>query len=440
MDILIKDITVLPMTAAEGDRTRYFEASVGIRGDRIALVGSDADAVARFAAECGDGLRVIDGRGKLLMPGLINTHCHVAMTLMRGYADDIPLMDWLHGKIWPYEAQVGRDDVELGAELGIVEMLRGGVTSFVDMYWYEEAVADAAERLGIRAVLAPCFVDQRMDAFERDLPAVLAKAAACDRLSVMIAPHAPYSCSPENMRRAADLSREYGLPVTIHLAETLDEQRQIEQRFGCSPVELVDSYGLLREGTVAAHCVHLSDGDRRILRERGVAVAHNPQSNMKISSGISPVAKMLDEGIVVTIATDGPCSNNDLDMWEEMRSASLLQKVAAGDPCVVPAYRLLQMATVDAARAIGRGDSLGQIREGMLADAIILDMEKPHLYPRFDVVANLAYAAKASDVDTVIVAGRILVENGRVAGVDEMDLCRRVERRAKQIAAQVSNG
>jgi len=440
MDILVKNITVLPMTAAENDCTRYFEASVGIRGDRIALVSSDADAVARFEAECGDGLRVIDGRGKLLMPGLINTHCHVAMTLMRGYADDIPLMDWLNDRIWPYEALVDRDDVELGASLGIVEMLRGGVTSFVDMYWYEEAVADAAERLGIRAVLAPCFVDQRMEAFEKDLPVTVAKAAACDRLSVMIAPHAPYSCSPENMRRAAELSREYGLPVTIHLAETLDEQRQIEERFGCSPVELIDSYGLLGKGGIAAHCVHLSDSDRRILRERGVAVAHNPQSNMKISSGIAPVAQMIGEGINVTVATDGPCSNNDLDMWEEMRSASLLQKVAAGDPCVIPAYRLLQMATVDAAHAIGLGDSLGQIREGMLADVIVLDMEKPHLYPRFDVVANLAYAAKASDVETVIVAGRILVEEGRVTGVDEMDLCRRVERRAKQIAAQVHNG
>lgn len=369
------------------------------------------------------------------MPGLINTHCHVAMALMRGYADDIPLMEWLNDYIWPYEALINRDDVQLGAELGIVEMLRGGVTTFVDMYWYEEAVADAAEKLGIRAVLAPCFVDDRMAAFEEDLPATVAKAAKCDRLSVMIAPHAPYSCSEENMRRAAVLSEEYGLPITIHLAETHDEERQIRERFGCSPVELIDSYGLLKEGTIAAHCVHLSDSDRRTLLERGVSVAHNPQSNMKISSGISPVATLLDEGVNVTIATDGPCSNNDLDMWEEMRSASFLQKLSAGDPCVISAYELLRMATVGGAKAIGRGDELGQIKEGMLADLIVLDMERPHLYPCYDVVANLAYAAKASDVNMVVVNGEVVVDGGDVLGVDEMDLCRRVEKRAKELDA-----
>ena len=239
------------------------------------------------------------------------------------------------------------------------------------------------------------------------------------------------------MHRAAELSEEYGLPITIHLAETHDEERQIRERFGCSPVELIDRYGLLKEGTIAAHCVHLSDSDRRTLLERGVSVAHNPQSNMKISSGIAPVATLLDEGVNATIATDGPCSNNDLDMWEEMRSASFLQKLSAGDPCVIPAYELLRMATVGGAKAIGCGDELGQIKEGMLADVIVIDMEKPHLYPRYDVVANLAYAAKASDVDMVVVNGEVLVDGGDVLGVDEMDLCRRVEKRAKELDAMV---
>ena len=437
MNILFHNITLLPMTASLAEEEKYFEASVGVRGNRIAMVTRDEAEFARFREACCGDLREVDGRGKLLMPGLINTHCHVAMTLMRGYADDIQLMEWLNNYIWPYEALIDRNDVQLGAELGIVEMLRGGVTTFVDMYWYEEAVADAAEKLGIRAVLSPCFVDDRMAAFEEDLPATVAKAEKCDRLSVMIAPHAPYSCSEENMHRAAELSEEYGLPITIHLAETHDEERQIRERFGCSPVELIDRYGLLKEGTIAAHCVHLSDSDRRTLLERGVSVAHNPQSNMKISSGIAPVATLLDEGVNATIATDGPCSNNDLDMWEEMRSASFLQKLSAGDPCVIPAYELLRMATVGGAKAIGRGDELGQIKEGMLADVIVLDMEKPHLYPRYDVVANLAYAAKASDVDMVVVNGEVLVDGGDVLGVDEMDLCRRVEKRAKELDAMV---
>ena len=435
MNILFHNITVLPMTAAADDSEKYFEASVGVRDNRIVMVTRDEGEVARFREACCGVLREVDGRGRLLMPGLINTHCHVAMALMRGYADDIPLVEWLNDYIWPYEALINRDDVQLGAELGIVEMLRGGVTTFVDMYWYEEAVADAARKLGIRAVLSPCFVDARMEAFEEDLPATVAKAKECDRLSVMIAPHAPYSCSEANMRRAAQLSEEYGLPITIHLAETHDEERQIREGYGCTPVELIDRYGLLKEGTIAAHCVHLSDSDRRTLLERGVSVAHNPQSNMKISSGISPVAKLLDEGVNVTIATDGPCSNNDLDMWEEMRSASFLQKLSAGDPCVISAYELLRMATVGGAKAIGRGDELGQIKEGMLADMIVLDMERPHLYPRYDIVANLAYAAKASDVDMVVVNGEVVVDGGDVLGVDEMDLCRRVEKRAKELDA-----
>lgn len=435
MNILFHNITVLPMTASTADKERYFEASVGVRGNRIAMVARDEASVARFREECCGDLREVDGRGKLLMPGLINTHCHVAMTLMRGYADDIRLMEWLNDYIWPYEALIDRNDVQLGAELGIVEMLRGGVTTFVDMYWYEEAVADAAEKLGIRAVLAPCFVDARMEAFEQDLPATVAKAEKCDRLSVMIAPHAPYSCSEENMRRAAELSEEYGLPITIHLAETLDEERQIRERYGCSPVELIDSYGLLKEGTIAAHCVHLSDSDRRTLRDRGVSVAHNPQSNMKISSGISPISKLLDEGVNATIATDGPCSNNDLDMWEEMRSASFLQKLSVGDPCAMPAYELLRCATVGGAKAIGRADELGQIKEGMLADVIVIDMERPHLYPRYDVVANLAYAAKASDVDMVVVNGEVVVDGGELSDVDVLDLCRRVEKRGNELAA-----
>ena len=296
-NIWIDKATVLPMTEPAGAKELYFEGGVGIMGDRIVAVGRDDEAKQRFVDRCGGDCRVIDGRGKLLMPGLINTHCHVAMTLMRGYADDIPLMKWLYGRIWPYESNLDRNDVRLGAELGIVEMLKGGVTAFVDMYWYEEAVADAVPDMGIRAVLSPSFSDARMAEAEIDLPATIEKAAGCDRMSVMIAPHAAYSCSPENLRRMVALRDKYGIPVTIHLAETLNEQQTIEQQFGCSPVKYIDSYGLLAEGTIAAHCVHLNDEDHEILCRRKVSVAHNPQSNMKISSGIAPVARMVEEGI-----------------------------------------------------------------------------------------------------------------------------------------------
>ena len=272
-----------------------------------------------------------------------------------------------------------------------------------------------------------------MEAFEEDLPATVAKAAKCDRLSVMIAPHAPYSCSEGNLRRAAELSEEYGLPITIHLAETHDEERQIRERYGCSPVEMIDGFGLLKEGTIAAHCVHLSDSDRRTLLERGVSVAHNPQSNMKISSGVAPVAEQLEEGVCVTLATDGSSSNNDLDLWEEMRSAAFLQKVTTMNPLRLPAYEVLKMATVNGARAMGHEGELGVIREGALADLVVIDLEKPHLQPVHDLVSDLVYCGKASDVEMVIVDGRVVVENRTIIGLDLKALYRKVNEAVNRI-------
>ena len=336
------------MTAEKEPRT--FTGAVGVADRRLALVSDDPRRIEAFRREH-PGVREIDGTGKVLMPGLINTHCHVAMTLQRGYADDIALMKWLHEYIWPFEAQQTPDEIVLGAEMGIVEMLLGGVTTFVDMYWHENRIAEAVRRLGIR-----------------------------------------------------------------HL----------------------DTLGILDDRTIGAHCVHVDDGDIRILRERGVAVSHNPQSNMKISSGIAPIARMHSEGVLCTIGTDGTCSNNDLDMWDEMRTASFLQKVATMDPCVLPAYEILKMATVNAARAIGHAGELGVIKEGALADFILIDAVKPHLMPVYNMVANLIYCGKAADVDTVVVNGEIVVEGRRIEGVDLSNLCFQVQHTAEDIARRTA--
>lgn len=434
MNLLLKDCTVVPMTAAEGE-AQWFAGSVGIAGNRIEIASADAADADEFLRRHADA-RVIDCRDKIVMPGLVNTHCHAAMTLQRCSADDIALMEWLNDYIWPFESRQTAADIELGARLGVVEMLLGGVTSFVDMYWHEDSVFEAVDALGMRALLTASGMDANMDACERDLELLAGKCEGHPRIRAGVSPHAPYSCSPDTLLRAARLRDKYGVQMTMHISETPDEQRIVAERYGKTPVELVDSLGLLDERMIAAHCIYMSDSDMETFVRRGVSVAHNPSSNMKISSGTAPVEKMHGMGIRCTIATDGACSNNDLDMWEEMRNASFLQKLSTMNPLVLPAYDVLKMATVNGAAAIGYGGRLGIIAEGALADVIIIDALKPHIYPLHNVVAALVYCTKASDVETVIIDGEIVVENRRIDGVDAGALCRRVHARAMELAVK----
>lgn len=394
-----------------------FTGSVGIVGNRIALVTAVAAAVAAFRTAHPD-VRTIDGRGKLLMPGLIDTHCHAAMTLQRNRADDIALMRWLNDYIWPFEAKQTSDEVMLGAELGMAELLLGGVTSFVDMYYHEDRCVEVARRTGIRAMLGCNYFDTNIEEVLPELEAAVAAAAGDSRVQIAAAPHSAYTVSPDNLLRGKELCRLHGLHFMTHIAETQDEMRIIRERYGCTPVEHLDELGLLDDRTIGAHCVHVNDSDIATLVRRGVAVSHNPQSNMKISSGVAPVEKMVRAGALLTIGTDGPCSNNDLDMWDEMRSASFLQKSATGDPCAVPAYEILRMATVNGARAMGFANELGVVREGALADVILVDLQKPHLQPVNCLVSDLVYCGKAADVETVVVDGEIVVENRRVVRCD----------------------
>ena len=430
---LFSEALILPMTAEVGEPLT-FEGWVGVEENRIVLVTSRAEEAEQFRHEA-EELQEVDCRGKLLMPGLINTHCHVAMTLQRCYADDIPLMKWLNDHIWPFEAEQRPEEVALGAELGMAEMLLGGVTSFVDMYWDEHRIAEVADRLGIRALLCASFIDTMFERNERDLEAAL--PLATDRVRVGVGPHAPYTVSKENLLRCKELCRQHNLPMTIHVAETLAEMEAVEQATGMTPVQWLDSLGLLDENTIAAHCVYVNEEDRATLRKRGVKIAHNPTSNMKISSGIAPVAAYLEEGMMPTIATDGPSSNNDLDMWEEMRQASFLAKVSTMNPLVLPAYEVLKMATRYGAAAIGHAEELGMIRSGALADLILIDLAKPHLQPLHDVVAALVYCGKASDVETVMVDGKLLVEKREIKGVDLPALYRSIDLALARIKGEI---
>lgn len=316
--LLFSNATVLPMTGSE---PHTFCGSVGVVGNRIALVSADPAAETAFRLAHPDA-RVFDCRGRLLMPGLVDTHCHAAMTLQRSYADDIPLMAWLHDRIWPFEARQTADDVVLGMTLGIAEMLLGGVTSFVDMYYFENRCVETVDRLGIRAMLGCNYFDTNVGEVMPQIEEAARLAAGRDRIRIAVAPHAAYTVSADNLTRGKALADKLGLHLMTHIAETQDETAILRERYGTTPVRYLDSLGLLDKRTIGAHCVWVDDEEIAILAERGVTVSHNPQSNMKISSGVAPVQKMLRAGALVTVATDGPCSNNDLDMFEELRTAA----------------------------------------------------------------------------------------------------------------------
>lgn len=427
--LLFTNAMILPMT---GRGQLIPCGSVGVEKNRISFVSADPAAAAAFWIAHPEA-REFDCRGKLLMPGLIDTHCHAAMTLQRSYADDIPLMAWLHDRIWPFEARQTPDDVVLGMTLGVAEMLLGGVTSFVDMYYFENRCVETVDKLGIRAMLGCNYFDTNIDEVVPQIEEAVRLAEGRDRIRIAVAPHAPYTVSAENLLRGKELADKLGLHRMIHIAETQDEVDMVRRQHGTTPVRYLDSLGWLDRRTVGAHCVWVDDEEIGILAERGVTVSHNPQSNMKISSGVAPVQKMLGAGALVTVATDGPCSNNDLDMFEELRTAAFLQKSATGDPLALPACEALRMATAAGARAMGREGELGVVQEGALADLIVIDLQKPHLQPLHDVVSTLVYCGKASDVETVVVDGRVVVEERRLLGVDLPQLFRDAEAAVRRI-------
>ncbi len=431
--ILISNAVILTMM--EDQPTQLTEGWVGVEGRRIAMVGYEESMAEEFVGshpEC----RVIDARGMVLLPGLVNTHTHIPMTLMRNYADDMELMEWLTKHIWPFEAELSDEDIASGARLGIAELLLGGCTSFVDMYWRESAIAPVAEEMGVRALLCETILDGREAQFTEGMDRLREATEGSSRLRAGVAPHAPYTCSPSTMEVARGYGERYGLPATIHLSETQSEIETIRERYECSPLDYVERCGFLKGDTIFAHAVHLDEEQIARLARSGASVAHNAQSNMKLASGIAPIARMSREGVRCTIATDGASSNNDLDMWEEMRTTTLLQRVAEMNPTAITAYEVLRMATREGARAIGYED-LGVIEVGALADLIVVDMSAVHLRPRHNVISALVYSAKGSDVRYVVVDGELVVDYGELVGFDLETICRDVERRCEQIIERV---
>jgi 5-methylthioadenosine/S-adenosylhomocysteine deaminase len=402
-------------------------ADVGVKGGKIVSVGK----VLREE----EYQRVIPGEGSALIPGLVNCHGHAAMTLFRGLADDLPLKTWLEKKIWPLEAKLTAQSVYWGSMLAMAEMIRGGTTTFADMYFFEEETARAALETGMRGVLSRGIVAgpglERALAESRQLARDWQGAEG--RITIQLGPHALYTCPPEVLNRVIDLAAELDLAVQIHLAETKGEVDECLALYGKSPAAVLDEAGLFHLPILAAHCVHLSPEDIEIVARRGVGVSHNPASNLKLGSGIAPVPSLLERGVAVGLGTDGAASNNNLDMFTEMRLAALIHKGVHRDPTLIPAHQALEMATVLGAKALSL-EEVGAIREGMAADLVLVDLRGPHLAPSPSPEAAIAYAAHASDVTLVMVAGRILLEGGRLTTIDEERVIFEARRCLKKIA------
>jgi len=429
--ILIRAM-VLPMT---GPEDFYPEGEIAIENDRIVHVGEKGSTPENFVPD-----QVLDLPDDVVMPGLINTHTHAAMTMLRSYADDLPLMPWLSTKIWPFEDKMTAEDIYWGTLLAFGEMLKSGTTTMLDMYYFMEQVAQAVAETGIRGVLSRGLVGNGPNG-EKALAEAIElvhkyNGAENGRLKVMLGPHAPYTCSGEYLRRVKKEAERLNVGLHIHVAETLDEIKTIQEQYGKTPVKWLDELGLLEGHVVAAHCVHLTQEDQEILAQRNIYVAHNPESNMKLNSGTAPVPELRAKGVVVGLGTDGASSNNNLDMFEEMRSAAFQQKLIKG-VTVLPAYEVLQMATVDGAKVLGY-DDLGMLAPGYKADLISVDFSHPRFYPRFSIPAHLVYVANGNDVRTVIVDGKILLQERQLLTIDIKQVCQEVDKRAKGIAASLS--
>ncbi|TKX77158.1 amidohydrolase, partial [Halorubrum sp. SD626R] len=398
---------------------------VTIDRDAGTIVAVGEEAVDGAGGEVGAlaDAETLDASGSLVIPGLVNAHTHVAMTLLRGYADDKPLDPWLREDIWPAEAALTPDDIEAGAELGVLEMIRSGTTAFADMYFSMDRVADVVDRAGLRARLGHGAVtvgkddaDARADVEESVAVARDLDGAADGRIRTAFMPHSLTTVGEEYLREGVAAARDAGVPIHLHANETSDEVDPIVEERGERPIAYADDIDALGEDDFFAHGVHLDEGEIDRLAESGTAIVHCPASNMKLASGMAPVQRLRDAGVTVALGTDGAASNNDLDVFDEMRDAAMLGKLAADDASAVPAEAAVEMATAAGADAIGLPG--GRIEPGAAADLAVVDLDAPHLTPVHDPVSHLAYAARGSDVRHTVCDGRVLMRDRDVLTLD----------------------
>ncbi|HEV8138659.1 MAG TPA: amidohydrolase [Pyrinomonadaceae bacterium] len=418
VDLIIRGGTVVTM---DGSRRVIENSGVAIKGGRIVAVDDTADIDRKYAAR-----EVINATGKVVIPGLINGHTHVPMTLFRGIADDLDLQDWLTKYIFPAEAKnVTEDFVRVGTRLGLAEMIRSGTTTYCDMYYFEDAIADETFKAGMRGVLGETVIDFPV-ADNKTYEAGLAysekfiqKWKGNALIVPAIAPHAPYTVSEEHLKAARALSDRLRSPIVIHISETKREVDDSLKTKGASPVVYLNRIGFLNDRVIAAHMVWPTEGELGVLKKLGVGIVHNPQSNMKLASGTAPVPEMLKENLPVGLGTDGAASNNDLNLWEEMDTAAKLHKLISNDPKVVSAEEAFEMATIRGARAMHLDKEIGSIETGKRADIVIVDLDALNQTPFYNIYSDLVYATKAGDVRTVVIEGRIVMRDRRLLTLNE---------------------
>jgi 5-methylthioadenosine/S-adenosylhomocysteine deaminase len=414
-DILVTHGTVITM---KPDEPPIEDGALTVAGDKIAAVGPSRQ-FSKWKVS-----RTIDARGGIIMPGLVNTHTHAAMTCFRGLADDLPLMTWLNDHVFPAESQLDHQKVYRGTLLACAEMIRGGTTCFCDMYLFEDAVAQAASESGVRAVVGEVLYDfpsPNYGPIEKGFAyteMLIDKWQSDPLITVAVEPHSPYLCAPDLLEKAFSISRDQDIPLVMHISETRSEVAEIEKRYGRTPVGFLADRGLLAPNLVACHCVVLTREDIHLLNRNDVKVSHCPESNMKLASGIAPIPQLLNQGVCVGLGTDGCASNNNLDLFSEMDTAAKLHKVNTLDPTVLDATTVLKSCTLEGARVLGLEDKIGSLEPGKHADLIIVDTHKPHLTPMYNPISHLVYAVKGSDVSTSIINGIVVMEDGQLLSLE----------------------
>jgi 5-methylthioadenosine/S-adenosylhomocysteine deaminase len=421
VDLIVRGGTIVTM---DGARRVIEDGSIAVRGGRILAVGTRAEIDSKYAAR-----ETIDALGKVVIPGLINGHTHIPMTLFRGLADDLDLNEWLTKYIFPAEAKnVTEEFVRVGTRLGLAEMIRGGTTTYCDMYYFEDAIADETSKAGVRGVLGETVIDfpvadnktwaEAMAYTEKFIKKWKGNAL----IVPAVAPHAPYTVSEEHLKNVRALSDRTGAPIVIHVSETRKEVEDLLKSKDASPVDYLARIGFLNNRVIAAHVVHPSPEEITVLKRLGVGVVHNPQSNMKLASGVMPVPRMLQLDLDLGLGTDGAASNNDLNMWEEIDTTAKLHKVFTMDPKVVTAQQAFEMATIRGARALHMEREIGSIERGKRADLVIVDLDDLNQTPLYNVYSHLVYATKADDVRSVIIEGRVIMRDRRLLTLNEQDI------------------
>ena len=437
VDLLVTGGTVVTMN--EG-RTILDDGALAIKGDSIVAVGSRTEIEGKYSAP-----DTLNASGKLVLPGFINGHTHVPMTLFRGLHDDVTLDDWLRKYIFPAEAKnVTEEFVRWGTRLAAAEQIRAGVTTYADMYYFEDAVAEETKAAGMRGVLGETFIDfpapdnKNEAAMLTYTEAFLKKWQGDPLIHASVAPHSIYTCSKKTLEDTSALARKYHAPILIHVSEMKKEWDDSQKQNGMSPVQYLDKVGVLGPDVVAAHCIFVDAADRKTLADRHVGCVHNPSSNMMLASGVSPVPEMRVAGVAVGLGTDGPAgSNNDLDIMEEMDLAAKLAKITKGDPLALNAKATVEMATIDGARALHMEKEIGSLEAGKKADLVLLDLDKPNAVPMYEVYAQIAYALKGSDVSTVIIGGKPVMRDRKLLTVNEAEAIAKAQDYKKKIAASL---